>query len=323
MTLTSAEKTIVARWAASLPADVTLDLDLHLAAGEAGDLLRRFGEALALETPRLTLRSVPAADGELPGFHIGSNVRFHAVPHHVELEVFLEAVATAAALPPRPAAPRPRAVLELFIAPRCPFCPEALRRMLPPTSADPDLALSVVDALLFGERAAARSVQATPTLLLDGRYRWSGTLPVADILLLAAGSDPTQMGTGAFESLLGNGQAAQVAELMIAAGRIAPAFIALLADERLSARLGAMVVVETLADEAPTLAGTLVAPLWEAFDAAPDPVKGDLLYVLGLVADEHQASRIATVAAGTADADVREAAAEALEAIAARAAAAP
>ena len=316
MPLTPNEQERVARWNATLPAAV--HLELHLTTDSADEALRTFGEAIARKAPGVVLRIVSAADGALPGFPIGPNLRFHAVPQGLELEPFLNALAAAAGSPPAVEAVQPRAVLELFIAPQCPFCPAALRRLLPPVSADPALHLAVIDATRFGARAAARTVQATPTLLLDGRYRWTGALPVADILLLASGGDLARMGAAGLESLLGSGQAARVAELLIAAGRIPPAFIGLLVDERLSARLGAMVVVETIAAEAPEVAAEIVAPLWAAYDASPDTVKGDILYLLGLVADSAQVPRIAAVAAGSGAADVREAAAEALEAITAR-----
>ncbi len=79
-----------------------------------------------------------------------------------------------------------------------------------------------------------------------------------------------------------------------------------------------MVVMEELAETNPALARQTAEPLWDRFDEADDAVKGDLLYVFGELKSAELLPRLREIQAGPFAADVREAAAEAIEKIAGR-----
>jgi hypothetical protein len=76
--------------------------------------------------------------------------------------------------------------------------------------------------------------------------------------------------------------------------------------------LGAMAVMETLAETHPRLAGGVLPPLWERFGAAQTAVKGDILYLIGEVGDGRWEPVLAVIAGSPGDGEVRAAAAEAL-----------
>ena len=89
----------------------------------------------------------------------------------------------------------------------------------------------------------------------------------------------------------------------------------LLASPEIGVRLGASALVEELAASDPArrpLAAAALAPLLEE----PDPVRrGDAAYLLGFAGGARELAPLEALAAGDPNADVREAAAEAVERI--------
>lgn len=80
-------------------------------------------------------------------------------------------------------------------------------------------------------------------------------------------------------------------------------------------RLAAMVAFETIAEENQSLVEPTTPFLWECFLTAEDPVKGDILYLLGKSGDRGIISKLETVLNGPYGADVKDAAEEALAAL--------
>jgi hypothetical protein len=59
----------------------------------------------------------------------------------------------------------------------------------------------------------------------------------------------------------------------------------------------------------------VIDPLWERFHSVEDPVKGDIVYILGESGDYTTIERLQTVLSGEYQAEVKEAAKEAIEKI--------
>jgi len=100
--------------------------------------------------------------------------------------------------------------------------------------------------------------------------------------------------------------------MMLEKQMIFPGFVDLLTHEKWPVRLGAMVVVESLADGGDMLCRALIEPLWARFNDVDDTVKGDILYVLGMVGDERLPARLGSVLAGSYSMEVKEAAQDAV-----------
>jgi hypothetical protein len=115
------------------------------------------------------------------------------------------------------------------------------------------------------------------------------------------------------ERMIKEGQAFDMLRLFQERGTVAPAFVELLTHPLLPLRLGAMAVMETLAERDPVLAGGVLPSLWERFGTAENAVKGDILYVIGEVGDGRWEPVLAAVAGAAPDPEVRAAAVEALE----------
>ena len=60
-----------------------------------------------------------------------------------------------------------------------------------------------------------------------------------------------------------------------------PSLIELLVHDQWPVRLGAMVTVEELAAVDADLAQALIDRVWDRFEAAGNPAKGDMLYLIG------------------------------------------
>lgn len=138
-------------------------------------------------------------------------------------------------------------------------------------------------------------------------------MDLKEILTLCVQRDPSQLSAASLRQLIEDGQAGRLAQMMIDANTLFPALVELLTHERWSVRLGAMVTAEYLADEAPPLALDLATRLWDRFADFTDPVKGDVLHVIGQVNSDITRGYLNSVLSGNYDESVKEAAAEALE----------
>ena len=177
------------------------------------------------------------------------------------------------------------AEIRLYIAPGCPFCPQALRKWVSLTRASDKLRMQVIDGALFPEAAREENIQAVPTLILDDHLRWSGRIPTTDVLE------------------------------QLANGSLFPAIIELLSHSKWPVRLGAMVVMEIIAATDPQLAAQVVPLLRQRYDFLDDPVRGDVLYIIGETGDHQAVPFLQDIMACSTNSEIRQAALEALATI--------
>lgn len=281
--------------------------------------LANFCEQLALLIPQVSIAREDGDELDLPLILLPNGVRYQGVPQGNEVPPFIEALT--GKTPPLAdplrkrlnAAPLPPAVLDLFVTPNCTFCPRALRGLMPLAGANRLIRLSVIDVSLFPEPADRHGIRAVPTLVLDGQFRWTGSIVLEEVITLLASRDPASMGPASLEMLLKEGAARRLAEMMAERNAVFPALIELLCHAQWPVRLGAMVTVEELRELKPALALQAIDALWTRFGSAPDPVKGDMIFLCGEVGSPSAVSKIKTVLQSSASAEVKEAAQEALE----------
>lgn len=287
---------------------------------------REFIDRFKERVPNAKIKADDALSPQMPGIRVRKNLVWHAVPEGPELSPFLDALMFTMKDPPglpsnvqgELAALDAPAVLSLFVAPGCPFCPNAVRQLIPLTLHSDMVHLNMIDASFFSEAARLADIRSVPTTILDDTYRWTGLPPLLEIAGVMVRRDPEALGPAAFENLIADGKADRIAGMMLEKGKIFPAFIEVLTHDQWPVRLGAMVAVEYLVDENPSLAHDLEKPLWDRFDAAPDPVKGDLLHVLGDIGGPETMGRLVPISQTHPSQEVREAALEALDRMAER-----
>jgi hypothetical protein len=285
--------------------------------------LAEFVTVLENHWPALDIARRRADDDGPPYMDIGDGFRFQGLPADTKLPPFLDVLAADL----EPPAEDFRDLLarmaltdevRLYVAAPCPYCARAVRRWAALAWAGPQLRVRVVDVTLFPEEASRDNIKAVPTLVLDGNWRWSGNIPVADVLQQLVSRDPAQLSRTALEGLVKEGQASTLAKAMQAHGAIFPAFVELLTHSQWPLRLGAMVAMEALIESDPDLARTVVPEVMARFPAMDEAAQGDALYILGEAGDQETLSLLQTIPLDGAGSELQQAAHEAAARISAR-----
>ncbi|MBW2265830.1 MAG: thioredoxin family protein [Deltaproteobacteria bacterium] len=323
--MTPEEKTKIGKWNGELSGDIKLKL--LITEDKRSKEIEEFCEHLAKLASRVDLIKDEGAPGDLPAIQIAQAVKYHAVPLGTELEPFLK---VASCLGGKVsgisllgddqghsdvAGINVPAFLTLYVAQQCPFCPVVVQQLLPLTAESEFVHLTVIDGTLFPEVAQSDKIRSVPTVLLDNQFRWTGTLRMEEVVEMMVNRDPAKLSAESLESMLKEGNASQVVEMMIEKEMIFPALVDLLAHEKLFVRIGAMVVMEEIAKRRPGLAVEVIEPLWERFSQVEDPIKGDIIHVLGEIGYQGLIPRLGVVLDGPYHTEVKEAAREAMEKI--------
>jgi hypothetical protein len=186
-------------------------------------------------------------------------------------------------------------------------------QLIPLSMSASGVQLIVIDGGLFPEAAQAHQIQSVPTILLDEQFRWTGSVPLDEIIDAISTRNPAMLGATSLESLLKDGQASHLAALMLDAQQIFPAFLDLLIHDKWPVRLGAMVVMEEISARGAGIGSKAIDPLWANFEGVSDQIKGDILYLFGDIGDPRVIPWLDEVIDGEFDDEVKEAARDALK----------
>ena len=292
-------------------------------APQSAELLS-FAEALAGRLPQLSVKRRAAdIDTDPPALVLNGRLDYLASPLGPELPPFLAALLDPERSLPK-LAPELRerlsampllARLEIFIAPHCPFCPTAVSSLLPVAFNDGPQRLSIIDGALFHDIAEARDIRTAPTVVLDGEFRWTGTIRADEIVDVMCHREPTRLGPDTLRGIIEDGMASTVAQMMADHGAIFDSLLPLLAHEKWPIRLGAMVVMEHFQALRPDLGAAAAERIWPLFNDAADTVKGDLLHVIGETGDRRLTKHLEALTGRNTPSEIAEAAADALECI--------
>ena len=282
--------------------------------------LGQFCDRLTQLVPKIIVIKEDGDTDEIPAIKIHNGLRYQAVPSGTEVAPFIEALIMldhqtdriAEATNARLAKVELPTNLIIYVSPQCKFCPQAVRQLLPLLSLNSNIRLTVIDALYFVELAEMDNIQSVPTLILEDQFRWTGSLQINEILDVIKNRDPSMLGPVSLETMLKEGKAGELAAMMLEKAHIFPAFYEVLAHPKWPVRLGAMVVMEELIENNLDLASHILEPLWERFHKVDNRVKGDLLYLFGLLKHTECVPQLQAILNGDYDSEVQEAAQEAL-----------
>jgi thiol-disulfide isomerase/thioredoxin len=289
-------------------------------------VFHEFCDGLTQLAPKIRIAREDGSSQQPPQILIGSSLKYQALPTGLEMPPFIEALAALDSGPLQVTESIKRRLKEnnlpvtltAFIAPQCTFCPKVISQLIPLSMVESGVQLIVIDGTLFPEMAQTYKIQSVPTILLDDQFRWTGSVPLDELIDAVSTRDPVLLGAASLESILKDGQAGHLAAMMLDAQKIFPAFYDLLTHEKWPVRLGAMVVMEEIAGKNPAMSSEAISPLWNRFNRVSDQTKGDILYLFGEIADRRAVSWLEKVTAGEFDLEVKEAAREALEKLAAK-----
>jgi len=288
---------------------------------EKSGSIRQFCDDLIELVPQIRVIEEEGDPDEVPAIKIHNGLRYQAIPSGTEVAPFIEAlkmldsatVQIDEAINDQLANVDLPTGLIIFVAPQCKFCPQAVRQLLPLPTLNSNIRLTVIDAMLFPELGEKENIQSVPTLILEGQFRWTGSIQLNEIIDVMTKRDASMLGPVSLEMIITQGKAGELAEMMLAKEKIFPAFYEVLTHPKWPVRLGAMVVMEELIESNPDLATRMLQPLWERFKKVDNRVKGDLLYIFGQMKHTDLAPRLQAILEGDYDPEVQEAAQEALD----------
>jgi hypothetical protein len=284
----------------------------------------KFGEILSHLVPSLIIKNERTDDeSELPAIIIGNSLYYHAVPMGRELEPFLTALKMSVNAGERQLTELKQNLSELtsaasfdiFIALHCPFCPIAVKALIPLPFISNLIRISIIDTALFPDLALDRGVRSVPMVFLDQSFSWTGAVDINEIIRVVENRDPALLSAESLKKMLNEGLAWKVAEMMATKGLVFPNFMELLVNKKWTVRLGAMAAVEEMIFRNPELAAQLETIIWQRFKDLEDPVKGDMLYILGETGNKETISVIESILKETVSKDIQEAAQEAINTI--------
>jgi thiol-disulfide isomerase/thioredoxin len=298
------------------------DIKIGLAASghPLSQMFQKFCDNLVQLVPKIRIAKEDGSAHQAPQILIGNGLRYQALPGGLEMPPFIEALTALDSEPIQiTESIKSRlknnlpATLIVFMAPQCTYCPQVISQLIPLSMVEAGVQLIVIDGSLFPDAAQTHKIQSVPTILLDEQFRWTGSVPIDEIIDAISTRNPALLGATSLESIVKDGQASHLAAMMLEAQEIFPAFYDLLIHDKWPVRLGAMVVIEEIAGKSPGKASEAIDPLWARFDGVSDQVKGDILYLFGEIGDPRVIPWLTAVSAGEFDAEVKEAAREALE----------
>jgi hypothetical protein len=312
------EKKQIESWSQTLKGDVSIHL--ILTKDERSQTFKGFCDDLKHITPKIKIKQEKDDESELPIIRVG-NVEYQAVPTGGELEPFLKVLADGDGQAKNDPLPiyqtlrqiRIPALLKVYIMPHCSFCPKTVKQMIGLAAASESIKLTIIDGSFFPEKAASDNIRSTPTVLLDDQFYWTGSIQIEEIVDMMLNRDPSRLSASSLKAMFEEGNAVELAKMMLDSGKIFPAFMELLVHKKWPIRLAAMVTFETIAEENHKLVHLTIPYLWDYFSTADDTVKGDILYLLGKSGDKGIIPKLETVLNSPYGVDVKEAAKEALE----------
>lgn len=319
--MTPEERNILEKWNSRLEGDVTLTL--VVTGDDRSAELKQFCDEVSEIAARLAIIEQQGEEGAAPSLLVARNLSYSAVPSGTELEPFLAAVSLFHEQGNAPyemfrekleRVSHP-ADVNIFIAPGCPHCPAVVRSLTPVAAVSGDVSISVIDAFLFNDIAEDNGIQSVPSVLLDRTFRWTGAVSVQEIVNVIADRDPASLGPESIKSMLQEGDAEKLADMMIRREDVFPALYDVLTDEKWTVRLGAMVVVETLVEKNRAVASKIIAPLRKRFSSMDDQARGDVIYLFGEAGDTDTLEILHDIMEGAYSEEVREAAEEAVRSI--------
>lgn len=258
---------------------------------------------------------------DLPGFFLKNNILYSALPLERELSPFLKGLDVLDkpdlddGIQKTLNTIKEPCRLTLYIALQCPHCPGMVESLIPLAAACERIHLHIIDGSLFPEKAQKDKVMSAPCLILNDDARWTGAVAEEEIVDMIVNKESMDLDTMALRTMLEDGRAEWITERMLVTNRLFKGFSGLLLHEIWSVRLGAMVVVETLAEKAPALCADLEKSLIDAFSTRDVPVQGDILYALGEIGTPDTRDWITAQQEALSHEDLKEAADEAIQSI--------
>ncbi|HIC90967.1 MAG TPA: hypothetical protein EYP21_02685 [Syntrophaceae bacterium] len=294
--------------------------DLFLQFEDYCQSLIKYSQKLALHYDLEPLEAYPAIRLDSNGSK--GNIYYFALPRGEEEAIFIE---TLLLLSKREASLPRETVLELkhlkkevsiktMISGRCPHCASAVALANKVAIASPKISSQVYDVSLFPEVARKYQVTAAPTVIIQDDYFLVGSQTKDKLIEWVGKAARAQYDAEVYKAILKEARAQELIERFLKEKEIPRNFLDLLLDPEWPARLGVMVVLESISQEKPVMIKNVMTQLLELFERTEEREKGDIIFLLGLIGDETILPNLENIARGKRPV-LREIALEAIQTI--------
>ena len=248
-----------------------------------------------------------------------SNINYMVFPEGPEFGPFLDALAWMGAAAESPAFSKQKEIKGLrfpnnvftFVATGCPHCPEAVRTVLIMACSNPQINVSIIDALLFPDISEKYKIKSTPAIIINDGMTIVGSIKPDDLPEYLIGVNDGVSLTVILKSMILSGRAEDAAGLVCEKGR-PDALLPVYMSPEFSQRMGALLVMEEALDRNPRVLDSIIDKLIELLQSDDVGLRGDTASLLGRVGSRSAIPALKRVAEDP-NADVRDAALEALE----------
>ncbi|MBF0100519.1 MAG: thioredoxin family protein [Desulfobacterales bacterium] len=298
-----------------------IPIHLHLTKDPRSDELEAFCDMMKSCTQNVHLVKDKDNTFDIPAINLGNTITYQGIPQGDKLQPFLQLLSDIgnqdAPMDSQYQLPSEKipGLLTLFVANQCPYCTVIFKDLSQLALANELIHLTVIDGLFFSELAEKNQVQSVPTLIVSEGMRWVGQFRLKEIMDYLVDRDPIHLSMSSLENIILQGKAIELAEIMIDRQQVFPAIIDLLTHPFFSIRLGAMTIMETIAESHRLIALPIIPSLVDRFDKTTDVIKGDLIYILGEIANKEYVAFIENSKANHENPDIKEACDEAIEKI--------
>lgn len=319
MIMTDKEKTEIEKWRVGLKEDISLRY--YMAGDKAGRKIEGFCREIAAIVPQIIPERKKDPDSNLSYIISCENIIYSALPVSGELGPFLGILAgntfPVNNVPERLLVNlkgvKTPAVLKIHISSVCPYCPKTVSQCIAVAQLNPLIRVQVIDSGLYPALAEKDRVRSVPTLILDDTFRWTGTSNQKELVTMILQRDPVLLSTESIKTVLFEGNAEMIAEMMAERGEVFPAFLELLLDTDWKVRLGAMAAFEYLAEKSPDLCCKINTQLCTRFPHLDDRLRGDIIYLFGESKDHTMIPFLNSLLKGSFSSEVIEAVEDALD----------
>gem|GEM_PF-375752 len=272
--------------------------------------LEESAEPILPGKPSLTLSGVQ------PG-----NIHYLAAPEGHEFKPFLNALTWLgrAGEPPIAALRESldsltdRSEIMILIADTCTYCPHVVESVLAMAFHQPLITALVVDAIQFGALAERFKVKSVPTTIINDGRTVVGQVSIDQLVGHLLNSQGPESLTVDLDSMIQSGRAEDAAALLCASKK-PRAILPLYISKEFSKRIGALVALEEALAINPGILDPALDDLIDLLSHEDVGLRGDTAELLGKIGNRAAIPALKKTLDDP-DPDVREAAAEALEAL--------
>ena len=268
-------------------------IKVNLTKDDLSTQFRTFVEALATVSSKLQPIYTTHDESAPPTIEITPNIRYMALPGDREMAPFLRSLISRSngktSLSERTLSTLTKFItstkLEVMVSPTCPHCPIVVGLINQLAISSSYLEVTIIDITLFAEFAQKYNIRAVPTLVIDGQEQLVGNISEDLLMDKLTNQSPATFRPDSFRKIVKEGDAEELAGMMVADGDVYGGALELLADPDWSVRMGMMVVLEEVAMRSPDLVQRAYPYIVDLLDHGEANQRGDMAYLLGIIGD--------------------------------------